>query len=170
MSMLWEEPTPTQPDLVSLAIAAERRLGDIAETLSEIASGIHTIGANQARAMRQEPPAYNAEDFGFDLLIPNEVTIPHQAETLTLHRQQEREMMLREALAPFANREAEFRSGSGPMSKITDAQWDRAFEVYTAINEPCTICSGIDTNKCPGGHTWAESGLHSGCAEKQAAL
>lgn len=76
MSLLWEEPAPGQPDLVSLAIAAERRLGNIAETLSEIATGIHMIGANHARTLVNEAPAYSAEDFGFDLLIPN----PDQAE------------------------------------------------------------------------------------------
>lgn len=71
-----EQPDASQPDLVNLVIAAERRLGDIAESLSEIAAGIHMIGANHARTLMNEPPAYNAEDFGFDLLVPN----PNQAE------------------------------------------------------------------------------------------
>jgi hypothetical protein len=39
---------------------------------------------------------------------------------------------LREALAPFANRAAE-RAAGGPYRPITDAQWARALEAYTAL-------------------------------------
>lgn len=69
MGLLFDGP-PADP--AAILIHLETRLGDIAESLSEIAAGIHMIGANQARAMANEPPAYSAEDFGFDLLIPNE--------------------------------------------------------------------------------------------------
>lgn len=40
---------------------------------------------------------------------------------------------LREALAPFANRAAE-RAAGGPYRHITDSQWARALEVYTAVD------------------------------------
>lgn len=123
MGLLFNESAPGQPDLVSLAIAAERRLGDIAETLSEIAAGIHMIGANHARTLVNEAPAYSAEDFGFDLLIPN----PDKAEA------------------------------------------DRHARIAAGEQEPCRVCGGIDTNNCPGGLTWAESGLCASCAEKQEA-
>lgn len=75
MGLLYEEPEPGSgaPDVTVRLLLIERRLGDISESLSEIATGLHMMGANQARAMKGEPPAYAAEDFGFDLLIPNEV-------------------------------------------------------------------------------------------------
>lgn len=73
MGLLFDGP-PEDP--AAILVHLEARLGDIAESLSEIAAGIHMLGANQARAMKSEPPAFTAEDFGFDLLIPN----PDQAE------------------------------------------------------------------------------------------
>ncbi len=69
MGLLFDGP-PAEP--TAILVHLETRLGDIAESLSEIAAGIHMLGANQARAMTGKPPAYTAEDFGFDLLIPNE--------------------------------------------------------------------------------------------------
>lgn len=160
MSLLFEEPAPSQPDLVSLAIAAERRLGDIAETLSEIAAGIHMIGANHARTLVNEAPAYSAEDFGFDLLIPN----PDKAE---------------------ADRQARIAAGEEEVCRVCGCSdtkacpdgcmWAEPGLCSSCVakkaegDEPCTICSDIDTNRCPRGRTWAESGLHSGCADKQEA-
>lgn len=69
MGLLFDGP-PADP--AAILVHLEARLGDIDESLSEIAAGIHMLGANQARAMTGEPPAYSAEDFGFDLLISNE--------------------------------------------------------------------------------------------------
>ncbi len=135
MGLLFDGP-PADPTAILAYL--EPRLCDIAESLSEIAAGIHMLGANQARAMRQEPPAYDAEDFGPDNMIPNVnpvMPISRYHDTLACHKQQERELALREALAPFANREAEFRCGTGRLSEITDSQWDRALEVYTAVNK-----------------------------------
>jgi hypothetical protein len=68
MGLLFDGP-PSDP--AAILFHLETRLGDIAESLAEIAAGIHMLGANQARAMKSEPPAFSAEDFGFDLLIPN---------------------------------------------------------------------------------------------------
>lgn len=74
MGLLFDGP---RADPVDALISIDQRLGDIAESLSEIAAGLHMMGANQARAMKSEPPAFSAEDFGFDMLIPN----PDQAES-----------------------------------------------------------------------------------------
>lgn len=76
MSELFNDSDPNLEVLMDLAKTQMRLLGDIAESLSEIAAGIHMKGANHARAMEGQPAAYTAEDFGFDLLIPK----PDQAE------------------------------------------------------------------------------------------
>ena len=43
------------------------------EVMEEISTALHMMGANQARAMLGQPPAYLADDFGFDTLIPRDV-------------------------------------------------------------------------------------------------
>lgn len=75
MGLLFDGP-PADPTAILTHL--ENRLGDIAESLAEIAAGLHMMGANQARAMRGEAAAYNADDFGFDLLIANESDPPQE--------------------------------------------------------------------------------------------
>ena len=42
------------------------------EVLEELSEALHMMGANQSRAMVGQAPAYLAEDFGFNILIPRE--------------------------------------------------------------------------------------------------
>jgi hypothetical protein len=164
MSLLFDEPTPGKPDQVSLDTAGLRVLADIAETLSEIAAGIHMIGANHARTLMNEPPAFNAEDFGFDLLIPN----PDKAEA----DRQARIAASEEEVCRVCGC-SDTKSCPGGCTWAEPGLCSSCSEKQALFSEPevepCTICSDIDTHRCPGGQTWGESGLHSGCAEKQEA-
>jgi hypothetical protein len=49
------------------------------------------------------------------------------------------------------------------------AEADSQDGIAAGEEETCRVCGGIDTHNCPGGFTWAEPGLCSSCAEKQAA-
>jgi hypothetical protein len=116
MGLLFDIP-PSDP--AALLLHLEQRLGDIAESLSEIATGIHMMGANQARAMQGQPPAFSAEDFGFDLLIPN----PDQVE---------------------ADREARIAAGEEDVCRVCGCSDTKACPSGCTWIEPglCSSCSG----------------------------